>query len=148
MDRLGQRPLTQDVRRIRVLLGKYGLAQPGGWIPFAAYEALGYNQSAESNVYSASIYRACTIKTWVQSLYVATTNNGSNYWTCALHRISDLAVIASFTTAAESPDTWIRNVESGLDLAVPVSYVGLYVRMTKTGSPGNFYLMGPAIFAP
>lgn len=143
---LGQQPIEADVSLLRVLLGKCGLAQPGGWLPFATYEALPFNASTVSAYYSASLTRPCTVRTWHQAVYVATTNDGSNYWDLQLRELPGTSGLASLNTSAISPDTWSELSDTSVDLALTASYYAVYIRGVKVGSPGNLYLPAPAIF--
>jgi hypothetical protein len=145
--RLGQRPIEADVRTLRVLLGKVGLAQPGGWLPFVTYDVLlGSGIAANGNPFAVTVSRAFTVRTWHQWVYVATTNDGSNYWTIDLKRSSDNAVISTLNTSAISPDTKTVLSNAGIAAAISTSHLALYISVTKTGSPGAVYLYGPAVF--
>jgi hypothetical protein len=131
-----------------VLLGQVGLAQPSGWLPFAAYTVLPGSGMTTSPAYpySVTISRALTIRTWYQLAYVATTNNGSNYWTLDLVEPDLATVHATIDTSAISADTWTMIDDTTINADVSRSDLGLYVRITKTGSPGALYLQGPAVF--
>ena len=136
-----------ELAELRVRLGKSGLAQPFGWVPFSAADSLPSNVSTSPvTLYSATIYRALSLKTWYQAAYVATTNDGSNYWTIALVE-ADLTAITSVNTSAASADTWTMLSDTSVGGSVDRGDIGLLVRVTKTGSPGNLYLMAPALFA-
>jgi hypothetical protein len=124
------------------------IEQEGIWLPFSTYDVLPSNQSGSSvAAYSCTVPRDLTVVSWYQAIYIVTTNDGSNYWTVSLKRLSDHVTIASFDTSAMSPGTWARNSETGLGLAITTSHLGLYIHMAKTGSPGNWYLMAPAMLA-
>ena len=147
MKRLGQGPIEGDVRVLRVLLGRCGLAQPSGWLPFAAYSVLPYLSSTSGvDPFAVTISRSCTIQYWYQSVHVATTNNASNYWSLVLRRMSDGAVIQTLTTSAISASTW--SVVSATDMAdaLTAAHVGLYIRVTKVGGPGALTMAAPAMF--
>lgn len=145
MDRLGRRPISADVAKLRVLLGRAGLAQPSGWMPFTVYANMPYNLSGTGYPFAVTLSRAITLRSWFQGVYVVTTNNGSNYWTVSLHK-SDTTQITSFDTSALSADTWAILSDVGRADALTVSDVMLYVQVVKTGSPGNLHLAGPAVF--
>ena len=70
-------------------------------------------------------------------IYVATTNNGSAYWTVAFALSDDTAVV-SFTTASDSADAHVNH-----DPAVTALLYGSrsFVKgtLTKTGGPGPLY---------
>lgn len=87
-----------------------------------------------------------TFVQWSQAWYVATTNNGSNYWTVGIYRTSDDATITTFNTSAGSANTWTLNTTTTFTIgSVSASAVGIYVKVTKTGTPGDFYLDGPLV---
>ena len=144
--RLWQQPIAADVAWLRVQLGKCGLAQQGGWLPFSAYQLLPYNQSTAGALYSASLSRAGTLRYWYQAAYVATTNDGSNYWTLQIRRLPGTNVIATLDTSALSVGTWSELSGTDLDIALDSAWYALYVNTVKTGSPGNLYLPSPAVF--
>lgn len=135
-----------QVAALRVLLGKCGLAQPSGWLPFVTYGLDPENQSGTGTTCAITVSRAFTIRSWTQAVYVDTTNNGSNYWSFELKRVSDFTTIKTLNTSALSPDTWTVISDTAMALAVPKTYLGLYVHVSKTGSPGNWSSMGPAMF--
>lgn len=147
--RLGQQPIEADVRWLRVLLGKCGLAQPGGWLPFINYQMLGGPISTPGWPFYGSISRSVRIKRWAQSVQVQTTNNSSNYWAMQLGKSGSSGswvAIHTLYTNAISPDTWAALAFS-LDHAVAYpGYAQLGIYVEKTGSPGNIYLPSPAVF--
>lgn len=147
--RLGQRPIDADISWLRVLLGKVGLAQPVGWLPFAAHQHLAYNQSASGeSPFAVTIPRALTVMSWHIGVYVGGTNDGSNYWTMDLYKYdTSLTVIDTLDTSAISGSTHTVLSEGDLRASIASSYILLGIRTTKTGSPGNLYLYGPAVFA-
>ena len=73
---------------------------------------------------------------------MATTNDGSNYWTVKMR--TETATVtadisgATVNTSAESPDTWVTySVSVGTAVAAAANVIG--IRATKTGSPGALY---------
>lgn len=82
------------------------------------------------------IERACTLKQWTINLYVPTTNNGSNYWTFTLKRLDTNGTVDSFNTSALPASTWTRIARTP-NAAITTGMAGLYVDITKTGSPGT-----------
>lgn len=134
-----------QVAALRVLLGKSGLAQPSGWLPFAVYEMHPFNQGTDGAPYNATISRPFTIRHWAQGLHVATTNDGSNYWKLELRK-ADATVIHTLDSSAMSAGTTTLLRGSGINYAVATSVVGLYVQIYKVGSPGNYYAYAPAVF--
>lgn len=145
--RLGQQPLPADVGLLRVLLGKCGLAQPSGWLPFGIYQVLpGSGMTSNGNVFFVTVARAFTIRSWHQAAYVATTNNGSNYWTLTMTRLSDSATVETLSTSAMSAGAWTVLSSTEMDDAITTAHKGVFIATTKTGSPGALYLAGPAVF--
>ena len=96
--------------------------------------------------FAASASRNLTFVQWNFAWNVYTTNDASNYWTIALQRRSDFAVIKSFTTAAGSIETWYLNTETSFTISTG-SAADLHYRIfcTKTGSPGPLYLAAPIL---
>jgi hypothetical protein len=79
---------------------------------------------------------------WVEkaiiSSLVATTNNGSNYWTLAADRVSITATTTSLgsrTTAADTVNQWKR-VEIAVGALWGTSDPAFSLTCTKTGTPG------------
>jgi hypothetical protein len=137
--------VESDVRALRVLLGKCGLAQPSGWLPFTPNAQVPYNVTTSGLVlFACSVPRAFTVKTWGQGFYVATTNGASNYWTIALQKGGGGA-ISSFTTASYSANTWNRRAESNIEVPLTTADAWIRVYTAKTGSPGALFLAGPAV---
>ena len=147
--RLGEQPIEADVKWLRVLLGKCGLAQPGGWLPYTAYQVVPYNIGGLCVAFVATIPRDLTVRSWDQVFYVGSPNDGSNYWTLRLdfYRVGVISP-ASFTTAGYSPATWHRKTTSNIDTFVDSStyYASRVYVITKTGSPGGLFLGAPAVF--
>lgn len=113
--------------------------------PFGVYANLS-PMTVNGDPYGASIDRTITFVNWSQYLYVATTNNGSNYWTIELKRITDSAVINSISTAALSANTQYLVQDSSFSISsVGVADKGMWITTTKTGSPGALYMFGPTV---
>lgn len=142
MKHLGQGDLYRDAKALRVALGG---GQPWGWLPFTAYESVPYNLSANATIFVATIPRALTIRGWSQAIFVATTNDGSNYWSLILRKPGP-TTLATLTTASASADTWTLLGDMSIGEAVTTGEVYLWIRAEKTGSPGNLYLGAPAVF--
>jgi hypothetical protein len=145
--RLGQQPIEADVGLLRVLLGKCGLAQPGGWLPFATYQAVPHNVTTSGqDLFAGTLSRACTIRYWCQAVAVLTTNNGSNYWYFELRRMSDNVSIKALNTSTLSPGAWELLSSTDLALSLTTAHKGIYIRAYKSGSPGPLYMGAPAVF--
>lgn len=122
----------------------------GFWIVLSSYTVLSPVAATPSSIGLQTIPRDCTLLKWAHSVFVATTNNGTNYWTVSL-QISVAAVnttIASFTTAADSVGTWNRHVATSFTTSVLTANSHLYLHVTaaKTGTPGNLSWAGGAAF--
>lgn len=76
---------------------------------------------------------------WHVSVFVATTNNGSNYWTLELISTAG-AVLATLTTSVASVATWTRLTTSTIT-APGSSNVVVSLRASVTGAPGNLYVV-------
>ncbi len=76
-------------------------------------------------------------------VYVATTNNGSNYWTVKL-RIEGASItdIASFNTSGMTVNTYSQHTAVSSFITNPVTNGAktLSITVVKTGSPGALYL--------
>lgn len=72
------------------------------------------------------------------SVFVATTNNGTNFWTVAL---TDTAgtTLASFTTAAIAANTYARFAPA-ISVQPAGSNIALAIKCTATLNPGAIYV--------
>lgn len=133
--------ITGDVK----VTGKVETGTLGGkqWLSFGgAYAPL----AAEGYPYTATVDRTVTFVKWTLGLAVITTNDGSNYWKIRLERVSDNSVIKEVNTSALSADTFAQLTATTFDIAsVGTAGVGLYIHCVKQGSPGNLYIIGPAL---
>lgn len=148
--RLGEQPIGADVRLLRVLLGKVGLSQPGGWFPFSIYQSgKQYQATSAGWPFSGSLSRSLVVRSYFQTYYVATTNNGSNYW--RFHLV-ELGASGSYTmkvlnSSAGSPDQTGQVSDTAINRSVVhPTRLALRVYIDKVGSPGTLYLYGPAVF--
>jgi hypothetical protein len=99
-------------------------------------------------VFWASIPRAMTIKSWVQTLKVDVNNNDTDYWYITLVGYTSYAVyyiLATLDTKSVSADTWTR-IAIDINAAVPVTDMYLAIEVTNYGSPGHLDLAGPEVF--
>jgi len=146
MKRLGQGPIERDVRVLRVLLGKCGLAQPGGWLPFSAYGQLpGGPISAAGNPFAVTVPRALLVKSWDQRVNCMAPNDGSNYWRIQMAG-SVTGTFAEVNTAALSPGVSSVLSVPNVNCQLPSSETHLYLYVFKVGSPGNMYMAAPCVF--
>ena len=96
--------------------------------------------------YAATVERTYNFVKWAQGVYVDTTNNGSNYWTIELIRWTDNTSFASVNTSAGAVNTHLLLTTTTFSpTSVATSGVGLIVKVTKTGTPGNLFIIGPIL---
>lgn len=79
---------------------------------------------------------------WDISTYVATTNSGTSFWTASLNKYiaNDTATaIDSFTTAADTVNTWTKRRRAIGASVAAATYFGLSVTGGKTSTPGGIY---------
>lgn len=117
------------------------------FLPWGAYGAINPITASGQSPYATSIDRNMTLIKWAQMVYVATTNNGSNYWTIEIKRITDGSVVNSINTSSGvSANTATLLTDSTFSIAsLTAAHVGLYIICSKTGSPGDLYLFGPSL---
>jgi hypothetical protein len=94
--------------------------------------------SATSPFASLATLKATFASIWLVNLhvrsYVATTNDGSKYWTVALKNNSDSGVLASQATGGDTANTdYNRTVAIGASSTEG----GFFLEATKTSTPGN-----------
>lgn len=81
------------------------------------------------------------------SVFVATTNSGSHYWTIEAFRVNSANTatsLGSVNTSADAANTWLEKtiaVASALD----ASALTIRLTATKTGSPGTLHAPGVMI---
>jgi hypothetical protein len=137
---LGDDDHTQYVKK-STLEGRY-------YLPFGVYTTISPITVASSPnyPYAAAIDRTVTFQSFTEGVYVAGTNDGSNYWTIELTRWTDGAVIASVNTSADAGSTHLKKTDTTFAIAsAGASDVGLVVKVTATGTPGNLYIVGPML---
>jgi len=110
-------------------------------LPFGVYAGVG-PFSADAVPYAASGGYTMTLVNLVCGFYVATTNNGSNYWSIAIESKPSNTTIKTLTTASASPNVF-TSVSSALSGTVASSDILIRVVLTKVGSPGNIYFASP-----
>ncbi len=72
---------------------------------------------------------------------VATTNDGSNFWTAKLYGDTPApvaTVLTSFSTAADAPDQHILHNVAYNGIISASTYADLLLQPEKTGSPGGY----------
>ena len=74
------------------------------------------------------------------SVFVATTNNGTNYWTIDLIEQPSGTVIATVNTSAATAATWTRLNDTSVTQPASTC-ASLTCSATKTLAPGNLFLI-------
>lgn len=99
---------------------------------------------AASGVWGESIIPwSVNVLAFYVSVYVDTTNNGTNFWTLALFSAPSNTAIASVTTAAIAANTFRRLVD--LTITQPAaSDTEFYLLVTATLAPGAI-VVNPAV---
>lgn len=82
---------------------------------------------------------------WAASVFIATTNNASNYWTLTLRYITagnTVTNVSTMTTAALAANTWARIASATFSPATaPVSAFMFEIIATTTGAPGSLLVV-------
>lgn len=86
-----------------------------------------------------------TILVFRVSVYVVTTNNGTNFWTIALQDTAG-STLASVVTSAASANTWTRLTDTTITQPGS-SNVALSVLATATLSPGAIFIVPEVLCA-
>lgn len=95
--------------------------------------------SSPGNWGDAGIPWAVNVLAFYCSVFVLTTNNGTNFWTLALIASPSSTTVASVTTSASSANTWTRL--SDLTISQPATTdIGLTIQATATLSPGAIFI--------
>lgn len=76
--------------------------------------------------------------------FVATTNNGGNYWTIDARWANSANVQTSLGTSNTSAGAANTNLDGSITINAPLNTGSFYIEIqaTKTGTPGSFYLWG------
>jgi len=120
----------------------------GGWLPFSPFstEAIGGGITSDNlTLYAVVIPRTVTVDSYTLVIYVATTNNSSNYWNFYLQKF-DGTTIATITTNGNAVNANTVESITGIGVSVGTADYGLKITTDKVGSPGTAYVSGPAIY--
>lgn len=117
-----------------------------GWLPFAQYGVATFPMSVSGTPFVCTIGESMTIRKWQQAIYVAGTNDVSNYWSINITNSAGTTVIAAWTTNGYGSNVWAVYSNS-YSQAITASDKILAISATKVGSPGNLYLGGPMVYA-
>lgn len=125
--------LARDIERLRTIEKRSNV------LPFAGYAATGgVGLTANDTMMAVSMSRLLVVLSWTQTIYVATTNDGSNYWTIQID--DNVTAFASFTTAAIAPNTWsTSNITSFTQPTAAPTSGWILIRCVKTGAPGRLF---------
>jgi hypothetical protein len=115
------------------------------FLPFGVYLAISPITVTPSDVYSASINRTMTMKKWEQAVYIATTNNGSNYWRIVIYNASGASKHEINTSALAANTFSMLTVTSFSTAALSATDILIYIECVKVGSPGALYFYGPIL---
>lgn len=83
-----------------------------------------------------------TITNFRVHTFVATTNDGSNYWTITLSKVTAAnakTTICTVTTSADTVSTWTAHEDSADEAVAGATYIAFEIVATKTGAPGNLF---------
>lgn len=129
------------------------------WVTVSTYRAelsgagdVAQGQTNTTACYARSSVHHTTYDLYLMSLYattyVATTNNGTNYWTVSLGNPSAAQadftnVLVTFNTSAHTANNW-TTTETAINAAMGTSrkVLSLGTSSGKTGTPGGLYLTG------
>jgi len=96
--------------------------------------------------YIATIGRSLTFTQADCTIFVNTTNDGSNYWTISLETLPGITVW-SFNTASDTVATWTLHANLTISNPDVLSTDKLvFIRAAKTGAPGTCYLSFPLMW--
>lgn len=109
-------------------------------IPLALHEALPSFTTAAilGRVHVDGTY-GMYLYSLIASVYVGTTNSGSDYWTVTMNRVdsaNSATSLGTFNTSADSPDTWYKNKAIAVNGVLDASARILRVNLSLTGTPG------------
>lgn len=140
------------------ILWTYGTyAAASRWVSATRFSAGGGAQTAASS--AALIHTAVANNTvagydiYIETLYfkhdVLTTNNGTNYWTATLRKVSGTTApatgagtsLGTCNTSASTAGTW-REVTASIDAVIDGTGASMefpFIDVTVTGAPGNLW---------
>ncbi len=134
--------LDRRVRAIESLLEHLRKADvAGNYLPWSQRVLNPFPLASSGNVWGETPqpWEVSVLALYV-SVFVNTTNNGTNFWTLDLITEPGGTTLASVSTAAASANTWTRLVD--LSVTTPGSTnVALAIRPTATLSPGSIFIV-------
>ena len=139
--------IAARLRALEAMVKNAVNTQGGGyWIPFGRFiDNLPLTTTAQQP-FIMTIPRDMRILKIACASYVATTNTGANYWTAVFSTAA--GTVGSFNTSTFTADTWtpISITSFSLQDVTTVDDTYIVVTVTKTGTPGGFYLASPSLF--
>jgi hypothetical protein len=118
------------------------------YLPFGVFTHISPITVSGSNPYTASVNAAMTFIKWTNAANVATTNNGSNYWTLDLRKTDGAtdSIVATMTTSALTAGTWGKvSTTTFSPTSITTAQHLLYINVTTTGAPGALSMGGPSL---
>ena len=106
-----------------------------------AYELLTGDATMAEVFWVGNDYAIATERIAIRT-YVATTNDGSKYWTvtCSSTALDGTATsILAFTTASDTASTYTKH-DAAASTVAPANYGGFKIAAAKTSTPGNMYV--------
>lgn len=133
---------NQLLSLINRLRGAFIGRDEGICVPFVDYAAVGFTGvTTNSYLMLASCYDKLSLIKWTQTVFVSTTNNGSNYWTVQLD--DGTSAFASFNTGGIAANAWAAFIVTSFTQPTgvpPSGFIG--ISCTKTGAPGALIWAG------
>jgi len=121
-------------------------------LPLTTRTALGSGIAATStlaNMPSGSTLGNIFVKDLSVTTFVLTTNNGTNFWTVTLEKITPgntPSTIGSVDTSADAADTWVNHVDAINEVVVGADHPVFRLQATKTSAAGNFVCGGTVTY--
>lgn len=95
-----------------------------------------------------SVSRTITFEQFLVALFVNTTNDGSNYWTITVKRITTDTTICEVNTSGMSAGAWSLQTTTSFSVgSIGTANIGAYIQLDKTGAPGTLYVGNPKFVA-
>jgi hypothetical protein len=123
-----------------------------GWLSVHEYSSLNYADDDKAGVTASSLalilaklnstYGFYVTRIAINT-YVATTNNGSNYWNVTIRSENSTRTsttsLYTFTTSADSPGGYVGHDGNPSTPTNATNKYGISINVTKTGTPGALY---------
>ena len=139
--------LISRVARIEQWIDRHVKPEVGGgtkWLPISMYSTDPYDISSATYPFATTVPWTMTLQEFQIAAFVATTNTVNHYWNIALYK-RDATLLVTLTTAAMAADTWTLLSSTGRSDALTAATIGLYIYVSKTGTPGNLSMHAPQL---